>query len=263
MSEIEQFSALVAAIYDASLDRSLWTSVLEQICAFVPAAVSNIFVQEGAAKRANVGFNYSLETTWNELYLTKYVKIDPTFPALLFCEAGEIFCTTYLVPAIQMARTRFYREYLQPQGLGEAVGAVLEKSVTSCAVFTVILSGNLGAVEEKRLKRVRLLVPHVQRAVFIGKAIDLAKATAEIQKAALGPSTFPELIAQHFRLTPTELAVLFLMVEVGGVPEVAGILGLSQATIKMHLLSVLTKTGTKDQIDLVKLVTRLANPVAQ
>jgi DNA-binding CsgD family transcriptional regulator len=263
MSEIKQFSALVTAIYDASFDPSLWTSVLERICVFVPAAVSNIFLQDGVIKRADVGFSRSLEIAWNELYLTKYVKLDPTFPALLFCELGEIFCSCDLVPAMRMAQTRFYREYLQPQGLGQAVGVVLEKSVTSCAVFTVILSGGLGPVEEKRLERVRLLIPHVRHAIFIGRAIDRPKAMAETQKATLGPSTFPELLAKRFRLTPTELTVLLAMVEVEDVPEIASVLGFSQAIAETHVLNVLARTGAKDQVDLARLVCRLANPVAR
>ncbi len=263
MSEIEQFSALVADIYDASLDPSLWTGALEKMCAFVPAAVANIFIQDGVAKRANIGYSFGLEAAWNELYLTKYVKLNPVFPALLFCEVGEIFRSSNLIPAAQLAQTLFYREYLQPQGLGEVVGAVLEKCATSCATFALILTGSLGQVDEKALQRVRLLIPHVQRAVLVGKAGDPPRIAAEVQKAGLSPLTFPELIARQFRLTPTELAVMFTMIEFGGVPEAAKVLGLALPTLETRLLSIFAKTGTKDEADLVRFVAHLANPVAQ
>jgi DNA-binding CsgD family transcriptional regulator len=263
MSEIRQFSALVADIYDASLDPSLWTGVLEKICTFVPAAISNIFVQDGVAKRADVGFDFRLQASWNALYLTKYVKINPTFPSLLFCDVGEVFCSSDIVPAVQMAQTIFYRDYLQPQGLGEAVGAVLEKSITRCAIFAVILTGSLGRVEEKSLERVRLLIPHIQRAVFVGKTVDPPRMAAENGKAALSPLTFPELIARQFCLTPTELAVLFCMIELGGASEAAKVLGLAEATVKTHLSSILAKTSTKDEANLVRFVAHLANPVAR
>lgn len=101
---------MLADIYSVSLDPSLWTPVLETVCAFVPGAVSSVLIQERVAKRIKVGYNDSLEPTWNELYLTKYLKINLMFPALLFCEAGEIFYTCDLIPATQMAQTRFYRE---------------------------------------------------------------------------------------------------------------------------------------------------------
>ena len=261
MSEIQQFSALVGAIHDASHGQPAWTRVLEKICAFVPGAVGTIFLQDGVAKAMHLGFNCELEAACNELYPTRYITMNPILSALLFCEAGEIFCSSDLVPAAQMVQTRFCREYLQPLGLGETVGAVLEKSATSFAVLAVILTGNLGRVEHSSVERVRLLVPHIQRAVLTGKAIDLPRMSAEIHKATLSPSTFPELIAKQFRLTPAELGVMFSFIEVGDVPEVASILGLSPTTIGMHLRSIRGKTGTKDQADLVKLVARLANPV--
>jgi hypothetical protein len=71
------------------------------------------------------------------------------------------------------------------------------------------LTGSLGQVDEKALQCVRLLIPHVQRAVLVGKAGDPPRIAAEVQKAGLSPLTFPELIAKQFRLTPTELAVMF------------------------------------------------------
>jgi DNA-binding CsgD family transcriptional regulator len=46
------------------------------------------------------------------------------------------------------------------------------------------------------------------------------------------------------------------------VPDVANVLGLSQATIKTHLRSIFAKTGTRRQADLVKFVAQFANPVA-
>jgi DNA-binding CsgD family transcriptional regulator len=252
MSEIAQFSALVADIHDASLEPSLWSGVLEKICAFVPAAVSHIFVQDGVTKRADVGFSCGLQAAWNELYLTKYVKINPLFPALSFCEAGEVFCGSNLLPAAQMAQTRFYREYLQPQGLGDVAGAVLEKCAIRVAAFVVILSRNPAPLDEKRLERIRLLVPHLQRAVGEGSE----------DRNALSALTFSELIARQYHLTPAELAVMFSMIEAGGAPEAADVLGLPSATVKTHLLSVLAKTGVRAETDLVRFVARLANPVA-
>ena len=56
-----------------------------------------------------------------------------------------------------------------------------------------------------------------------------AVAALFIRKAALDlPSPF-EMIAGQFRLTPAELRVLFAVIEVGGAPEVAEVLGVTQA----------------------------------
>jgi len=60
-------------------------------------------------------------------------------------------------------------------------------------------------------------------------------------------------------LTPAELRVLFAIIEVGGVPEVAEVLGISESTVKTHLHHVFGKTGTTRQADLVKFVAGYSN----
>jgi DNA-binding CsgD family transcriptional regulator len=82
-----------------------------------------------------------------------------------------------------------------------------------------------------------------------------------VQKATLKGPTPIQAIAQHFHLTPGELRVLVAIVEVGGVPEVAPVLGISEATVKAHLRSVFDKTGAKRQADLIKLFAGYANPL--
>ena len=50
------------------------------------------------------------------------------------------------------------------------------------------------------------------------------------------------------------------IVEIGGVPDVANMLGISQATVKTHLKRIFDKTGTARQSDLVKLVAGFTGP---
>lgn len=81
-----------------------------------------------------------------------------------------------------------------------------------------------------------------------------ATAAMFVRKAALDLPSLPEAIAGAFQLTPAEVRVLFAIVEIGGVPDVAPVLGISDQTVKTHLHRIYEKTATKRQADLVKLV---------
>ena len=81
-----------------------------------------------------------------------------------------------------------------------------------------------------------------------------AVASVFVHKATLDLPSPLEAIKSEFRLTPAELRVLFAIVEVGGVPDVAAMLGLSQQTVKTHLQRLFAKTGAARQAELVKLV---------
>jgi DNA-binding CsgD family transcriptional regulator len=89
-----------------------------------------------------------------------------------------------------------------------------------------------------------------------------ATAAIFVRKAELELPSTPEVIARHYRLTPSELRVLLAVIEVGGVPQVAEALGIADTTVKTHLGSVYGKTGTSRQADLVKLVAGFASPLA-
>jgi DNA-binding CsgD family transcriptional regulator len=67
-------------------------------------------------------------------------------------------------------------------------------------------------------------------------------------------------IADSYQLTPAQRRVLMAIVNVGGGPEAASMLGISETTAKTHLHEVFRKTGTNRQADLVKLVAGFLAP---
>jgi DNA-binding CsgD family transcriptional regulator len=88
-----------------------------------------------------------------------------------------------------------------------------------------------------------------------------AVAAIFIRPATLNGPHPIEAIAKAYQLTPTEMRVLMMIVEIGGVPEVAPVLGISETTVKTHLQHIYSKTGTGRQADLVKLVAGFMAPV--
>lgn len=134
MSEIEHFSALVGEIYDASLDPSLWSSALEKISGFVPGVYANIFIQDANNRFANSIFHWGIDPVYFRSYLETYAKLNPAFPTAFFAEIGEVMSIYDFMDPDQILRSRFYREWATPQGVGDNIGAVLEKSASQMAL---------------------------------------------------------------------------------------------------------------------------------
>jgi DNA-binding CsgD family transcriptional regulator/PAS domain-containing protein len=108
-------------------------------------------------------------------------------------------------------------------------------------------------------------VAHVLPLRFVTRAADFApKAVAAlfVRRVTLSSQSYGELLAHSYGLTPTELRVLRVIVEVGGVPEVSEALGIAETTVKTHLYRVFAKTGATRQADLVKLAAGFSNPLA-
>jgi DNA-binding CsgD family transcriptional regulator len=84
-----------------------------------------------------------------------------------------------------------------------------------------------------------------------------------VRKAALELPHPLEAIVATFKLTPAEMRVLMLIIEVGGISEIAPVLGISEATVKTHLQRIFAKTETGRQADLVKLVAGYMSPLGR
>jgi DNA-binding CsgD family transcriptional regulator len=372
----QKLSDLIGEIYDAALDQSRWGSVLEKCIAFVGGCAAALFFKDASANRGDTYFDTGITPYYRNLYFDEYVTLDPATKSHFHAEIEQPVAITDLMPFDEFQETRFYREWVQPQGLVDFVSTVLDRSATSVVMFGVFRHQRDGLANDDTRRRMRLIAPHIRRAVVLGRLIDLkhtdAKSfevldslgtaifllgsdgfivhanlmansmlddgallqsvggrlviedvriseamregfaaacegnTAQGVKAiampltanngeryvghllplASGPRrgatlqygavavlfvrkvTFEmplaaEVIAKAFKLTPTELRVLLAVVEVGGAPEVAAMLGIAVSTVKTHLVRLFHKTGVTRQADLVKLVAGYSTPLAR
>lgn len=378
MDEATRLSGLIGEIYDASLDAGLWTDVVESIAGFIPGAFVNLFSQDATRKSAQAFYSFGIDSKYLNLYFEKYIHLNPMFPATLFFEVGQILTENDILPTSEFAQTRFFKEWVQPQGLlSTSMASILEKSATSIAGIAVGRSEREGPVDTEALRRMALIVPHVRRAVMIGKVIDLQKVEAAaladtldgvaagtflvdadarivhanasglvminngsvlrvmrgklaandpqadralrdsfaaaaigdvaigtrgiavpmtsadglryvahilplttgarrkagasysavaalfVRRAELDTSHPIEALARAHKLTAAEVRVLMMIVQIGGVADVAPVLGVSETTVKTHLQHIFAKTDTTRQADLVKLVAGYMSPLAQ
>src|SRR4029077_19830740 len=158
MPEMEQLSGLIGDVYDASLDRGLWPSVLDGICGFVGARISCLVSQGSVRRYADVHFTSQLDPRYRQLFVEKYYKINPIFPSVLFLDLEKPYVVADVAPREEFCSTRFSREYLAPQGLVDSVFATLEKSATDCAYLTVMRHGRQGLVDDEARRRFALIV---------------------------------------------------------------------------------------------------------
>lgn len=377
MDEAARLSAVIGNLYDAALDPALWSVVLGEARDFVGGSASAIFAKDAAATKLTI-FHHDggIEPAYVQSYYERYMALDPSNTAHFFATVEWPISTADYIDYAEFQQTRFHREWAEPQGLVDFLTVALEKSITTAALFGIFRKTRDGQADEGSKHRMRLIAPHVRRAVLIGKAIDLkaaqsasladaldglsaamflvqangrivhanaaahamlgasgflyaanarltvrdakmhhalmdvlaaagngdgavgargvalplatrdgsaylahvlpltsgarrqagnayaAVAAVFVRKAELELPSTPEIIARHYRLTPSELRVLLAVIEVGGVPEVAEALGIADTTVKTHLGSVYGKTGTSRQADLVKLVAGFQSPLA-
>jgi DNA-binding CsgD family transcriptional regulator len=177
MQEHVALSKLAEDIYDTVLDSGRWTSVLAKVTDFVEGQAGGLLSKDSVSKSGNAYYHVGVDPHYLEIYAESYWRFDP-MASLPFCEVEQIASIPELVPYDEFREGRFFREWVEPQGWIDAANAVLEKSVTSCAYLSIIRSKARGMVDDEMRRCMALVVPHVRRAVLIGRVIDLKQVQA-------------------------------------------------------------------------------------
>lgn len=374
MTEQTALSQLIAGMYDATLEPGQWSEAMARIVAFVGGHGGCLLAKDPTSRDIEAHWQTGVEPHYLRLYTETYSKIGPA-AALTFGDIGQIVSVAEVVPYEEFRRSRFYLEWAEPQGWVDVAIAMLDKSAGGWGFLGISRNASNGMVDDEMRRRIALVVPHVRRALRIGKAIERRQAdaatfadildqlsaglllldaqgrivhtnaaaddmlrdgrllraigkrlaggdaqaeralretailpraegvnlgragvvvplrtcdgeryiaramplasaappgageTAEattavfVRRATMDAPSSPDIIAESYKLTPTELRVLFALVEVGGVPDVAASLGIAETTVKTHLARLFAKTGARRQAELVKLVAGFSMPV--
>ena len=174
MSEHGTLTDLVGDIYDTTLNSALWTHVIAKITDFVGGQAGGLFLKDPESKLGNVEYHYNGDPHYVQLYTKTYSKIGPM---AVLPPAGQIVSIPDLMSYDEYRRGRYYHEWMRPQGWIDCANVVLERTGSNRAVILGISpSKPTGMVDEAMRQRMTLVIPHLRRALLIGKAMDFKQA---------------------------------------------------------------------------------------
>lgn len=185
MNESEELSQSIEYLYDAVLDPAKWTLALEATSRFVGGEAANLFWQDATTNEVAVFHSWNEDQFYTQLYFEKYASLNPYFPALAFVEVGKVVAGADLIPHEEFRQTRFYLEWVKPQKFIDVIGANLERTATTAAFFAVRRHERQGVIDDDARRRFQLVVPHVKRAVSIGKVVEKGREQERLFESTL------------------------------------------------------------------------------
>ncbi|MGY4513559.1 helix-turn-helix transcriptional regulator [Bradyrhizobium sp. USDA 3650] len=178
--EASELSELIGDIYDAALEPALWRVALGRSCAFLGASSALLHWHDVAGENSAALHPFNDDPYYTRLYVEKYWSMNPVFPAATFVERGVVYTPSEMIPQAELTETRFYKEWLRPQGIVGCVASNLEKGAASSTVLTIRRNEEQGNVDQEMRRRAALIVPHFQRAASIGRLFDQTRATQAV-----------------------------------------------------------------------------------
>jgi DNA-binding CsgD family transcriptional regulator len=186
MSDTEQVASLIGDIYDAALDPSRWTAVLRRTRDVIGGSAAVVFSKDARTKRLQIYHHCGgMDPSYRQLYFDQYETLDPTTGAQVMSAIGQPIGTADIMAIEDFQKTRFYQEWRRPQGVVDFVAASLDKTATRAVLFGVFRQHQHGFVDDDTRWRMRQIVPHIRRAILIGKVIEHKTAEAATLADAL------------------------------------------------------------------------------
>jgi DNA-binding CsgD family transcriptional regulator len=181
--EANAFSDLIGSIYDTTIDCTLWPEVLRKSAEFVGGAAAAIYAKSPSADTGFVYHQFNVDPYYQELYFSKYVKLDPTSVGQAMAEIGQPVSTVDVMPYEEFMESRFYREWAEPLGMVDCLSTPLDKNENGTVFFGVFRHKDQGLVDAEMRRRGKLIAPHIRRAVLVGNLLE--NKTAETTSLAV------------------------------------------------------------------------------
>src|SRR5258706_194339 len=260
MNDSKQLSVLIGDIYDAALDPSQRTDVLDKIASFTGGHSGGLLSKHALSTSENLYCYIGTDPESLQAYSESYPKLDSTADPMSI-GVGQVVSTADLVQGVSAgmilldANGRFVHAnaagnaILEAEDFRRAGGGRLVASDVpiNAALRDILIAADAGAAAlgikgvalpltardgERYVAHVLPLTSGARRRM--GAAYNAAAALF-IRKTTLEAFSPPEVIGRMYKLTPSELRVLLAIVDIGGVSEGGAGLGAGVTTLQNPL----------------------------
>jgi DNA-binding CsgD family transcriptional regulator len=176
---------LVGKVYDAALDEHKWPSFLEGFASAVGGCSSMLRSADSEAGKAGFVASVGYDPAWRASYCNHFVKLDYLTAALKQFKLGEVRPAEQVFSLSEQRKTELYNDYFIPQDKVHALGSLVAKDGNRTLLFAAQRGKRAGAFGEEQARLMRILTPHVTRAVQVHRRISSVTVEKEWALGAL------------------------------------------------------------------------------
>ncbi|MFN9336186.1 MAG: helix-turn-helix transcriptional regulator [Alphaproteobacteria bacterium] len=168
----EKISALIGRIYDCAISPNKWPATLANICEYIESAAGTLAVIDLVTGQEKTLVNYGISEEDHRAYQEKYHCVDLFLHPLMLREIGDPATSADLVSDEELLSSRIYREWAAPQGFRDTLMTMLTRHQGRLAFLGVTRKLEQRRYDAADRHAMRLITPHVQRAVLISDLIE-------------------------------------------------------------------------------------------
>ena len=188
--QLEIFSKVVEAIYDCAFDPNLWQPTVCTIAELTQSQRCTFGVHDQAEQRNELMVQMGWDDEyWWRLHEEKYSGLSPFWAPIALMPVGVPKTSAMLVEDTEFFESRFYLEWVKPQGLKDAITLKVLQTKQRSGLFVVNRIESVPRYGDAETRLLSLLAPHICRAITISDALNLKTIRSEALEAALNALT--------------------------------------------------------------------------
>jgi len=165
----QDVSDLIGYIYEAALLPDLWPDVLRRISVYTPSALATLYSHDRIARAPTFQRSYGINPDYLAQYIERWAASNPINDAMASLNPGEVAGLPSVMDYEAFTKSEFFLQWGRPQGYCDAINVMLERTSTRVASLSLIRADEHGMADDATIGRLKLIAPHVLRAVKIGR----------------------------------------------------------------------------------------------
>lgn len=173
---------LIALIYDAAVDRTLWSSVLEKIADHLHCSGSALIMQDRASGLGEGVFIRSDPANLAD-YFGHFSTVNPLIAASEHLRTGDVVTDRDVISRDRFTKSEYFQDFMLPNDMSSMLAVTVLRDGDSHCAFNFCRRPSQEEHDVEELAFGRRLMPHLQRAFAI--SLKLADAEANLGASAM------------------------------------------------------------------------------
>jgi hypothetical protein len=194
---LESLYEVVEAVYGCALDPARWQETVGMIAELCQSKCCVLGISNLKIGANELNFQVGYDEHYLRLHKEKYGALNPYLGPLRLMPVGTVVTSAMLIDDHELLESRYYQEWLKPQGLLDTVGFTVLKTgqhVAGLAATRLECQGRYGDTEVRLLT---LLAPHVCRSIAIADVFNLKTVKPKVLEATLDALTCGVYLTYH------------------------------------------------------------------
>jgi DNA-binding CsgD family transcriptional regulator/PAS domain-containing protein len=181
MTRDEGVLDLVGDIYDCAIEPNKWPATLERLVKYVGGESAAISLQDPLKREVRLVAQWGVDARFEQI-MHENMPLNPLLSMGWFVDVDEPFTGEKALGQEDYLNCRFYKEVVAPNGFYDAALAVLAKGGNRFGSLSV---PGKERFTDTTLEKLRVLAPHVRRAVTIADLLGVRTLQQDMLSATL------------------------------------------------------------------------------